>query len=433
MATNCNPNCPCGSQPGTCVFYTGAETTHLHILTNTNLNEVVRILDAAVEGIVPVETALTKTITINSLDGISLTGANTQTIGSNPTYSIGVVPSYIRTVISGQFPIAYNSATGVISSTLTQYTNEMAQDTVAAMIAAGTHVGISFSYVDSANSLSAVVSQTYIRNSIGARNGLTYNPITGIVELGTVLSNVGVDTIIHDTYLDTDAFLFNITGNRIYEYGFLVSTRHEWGAGTGLIAFRGRNRLSEAENTVRLGIDFMEGMYLTDAENADGGDIPGYFGFENSGYSLGTNMTGHGSFGQYVDDFDSKASGIFFHTKDTGTKAVTIYGVPGASYTPGAPPVLGIGLMANYKIFTAHTDKDLTFHGYPSTRDNGSSSKHLYTDIDGIVKLGDVAIRAYTPSSSADAAGSTGDITYSNTFLYVKTAAGWARTALATF
>ena len=40
----------------------------------------------------------------------------------------------------------------------TQYTDEMAQDTIAAMIAAGSHSGISFSYNDALNSLSATVS-----------------------------------------------------------------------------------------------------------------------------------------------------------------------------------------------------------------------------------------------------------------------------------
>jgi hypothetical protein len=38
-----------------------------------------------------------------------------------------------------------------------------------------------------------------------------------------------------------------------------------------------------------------------------------------------------------------------------------------------------------------------------------------------------------TPSGSADAQGSTGDLRYDDSYLYVKTSAGWKRTALSTF
>lgn len=40
---------------------------------------------------------------------------------------------------------------------------------------------------------------------------------------------------------------------------------------------------------------------------------------------------------------------------------------------------------------------------------------------------------SFTPSSTADSSGTTGDVTYDNSFVYVKTAGGWKRAALASF
>lgn len=52
---------------------------------------------------------------------------------------------------------AQEQSLGRRPSVTTRYTDEEARDAVAAMIAAGTHTGISFSYNDSADSLSATV------------------------------------------------------------------------------------------------------------------------------------------------------------------------------------------------------------------------------------------------------------------------------------
>lgn len=56
---------------------------------------------------------------------------------------------------------SYDFASQAISATvgITQYTDELAQDAVAAAISAGTHSGITFTYDGAANSLSAAVSQ----------------------------------------------------------------------------------------------------------------------------------------------------------------------------------------------------------------------------------------------------------------------------------
>lgn len=41
--------------------------------------------------------------------------------------------------------------------------------------------------------------------------------------------------------------------------------------------------------------------------------------------------------------------------------------------------------------------------------------------------------RPYTPSSSADANGNTGDVSWDNDYIYIKTSLGWRRSALSTF
>ena len=51
--------------------------------------------------------------------------------------------------------------------TATSYTDEQAQDAIAAMIAAGTHAGITFSYNDATNSLSATVTGAPVSGAAG--------------------------------------------------------------------------------------------------------------------------------------------------------------------------------------------------------------------------------------------------------------------------
>jgi hypothetical protein len=52
----------------------------------------------------------------------------------------------------------YTQATGVISTTLTQYTDELAQDASASLLTTGTHTGISYSYNDASNKIDSTVS-----------------------------------------------------------------------------------------------------------------------------------------------------------------------------------------------------------------------------------------------------------------------------------
>ena len=64
----------------------------------------------------------------------------------------------VRALISATAPIVYTQATGVISTTLTQYTDELAQDASASLFTSGSHTGISYSYVDNSNVINSTVS-----------------------------------------------------------------------------------------------------------------------------------------------------------------------------------------------------------------------------------------------------------------------------------
>lgn len=85
-----------------------------------------------------------------------------------------------------------DSGTVALTSQLpTQYTDELAQDAVAAALAAGTHTNITVSYNDNSNAISLTGAQTYsdenaqdaVGNAVGT--GLSYNDTTGAISVDT--------------------------------------------------------------------------------------------------------------------------------------------------------------------------------------------------------------------------------------------------------
>ena len=55
-------------------------------------------------------------------------------------------------------------------------------------------------------------------------------------------------------------------------------------------------------------------------------------------------------------------------------------------------------------------------------------------DVNGTTGYNQVRMRtSFTPTSTADASGNTGDIAWDNNYIYIKTSAGWKRTALSAF
>lgn len=57
----------------------------------------------------------------------------------------------------------------------------------------------------------------------------------------------------------------------------------------------------------------------------------------------------------------------------------------------------------------------------------------LGTSGDRVRVPGSLNLTSYTPTGTADTAGVVGDVTYATNFIYVKTSAGWKRSALSTF
>lgn len=64
----------------------------------------------------------------------------------------------------------------------------------------------------------------------------------------------------------------------------------------------------------------------------------------------------------------------------------------------------------------------------------GTGTAVSYLDVDGANGYSQFRLRdAYTPTGTADALGATGDTAWDENYFYIKTAAGWKRTALSTF
>jgi hypothetical protein len=240
------------------------------------------------------------------------------------------------------------------------------------------------------------------------QNGLFQNA-SHIVEFGT-------NPLLHNTTLDTRSFIQTFTGATVYNYPYQFSQAQAFQSGTGMVSFLSRGSGSGAidfHNTVRLGVNYTGDVYVPSPH------FSGYMG-DKIGYWIGANATGNGSFGIYTDNSSSKLDGIFFHTLDTAyTDAITFFGKhpPNVNNTISIQP--GHTGLENYRIATLHDNKNITFYGYPNTRNDGTiATKALSTDASGNVIL--VPISAISNDScglfsggrvsSADSSTSTGYI-----------------------
>jgi hypothetical protein len=88
---------------------------------------------------------------------VSLSGFTTDDLSEGATNKYTTASS-VRPLLSATAPIVYTSATGVISTTLTQYTDELAQDAAASLFTGGTHTGITYTYNDASNKIDSTVS-----------------------------------------------------------------------------------------------------------------------------------------------------------------------------------------------------------------------------------------------------------------------------------
>lgn len=159
-----------------------------------------------------------------------------------------------------------------------------------------------------------------------------------------------------------------------------------------------------------------------------GGANSNYFSpdFSIQGYALGANMSANGSYG-IRRDVGEVPGIVLFHTDD-GDKRLSFCGKSTATgatthmYDVNATTALQID--DNDRVFCKGTANEAEEIGDYLLGINDSDGK--------VIKTRSLA-REGTPTGSADASGQTGQIVYDSNFIYVKTGAGWKRSALAAF
>lgn len=152
-------------------------------------------------------------------------------------YSIPPLPTTeeLQDVIGAMFAngtgitASYNDGTGMveINSTITQYTDEMAMDSIAAAFAAGTHSGITVTYDDTLNKYDLAVSTEFIQDTMGT--AFAAGTHVGIVVTYTDGSNLFSFTI--DEASDSDMFTGTsaakvVTPNKLFDAAAPVSVSY---------------------------------------------------------------------------------------------------------------------------------------------------------------------------------------------------------------
>lgn len=192
------------------------------------------------------------------------------------------------------------------------------------------------------------------------------NTGSDIIEFGSNRSDNNDNFLSHDTYTNTSYYRMFWDGYAIYDYNHQFRKQENFGFpnGTGVVSFLHPDGHLGYSNDVRIGVNYTGDTVVRSPF------IAGYFG-TGIGYSIGTNWQGHGSYGAYLDNNNSKTTGLFFHTFDsTTTDGVTIYAAPDLG---GTAPVLN-GQLKNYRVTGFKTDLSLQHYGY------GSGSSFITSD-----------------------------------------------------
>lgn len=93
----------------------------------------------------------------------------------------------------------------------------------------------------------------------------------------------------------------------------------------------------------------------------------------------------------------------------------------------------GAGTAPTVRMEVASTGQ-AKLNAYTSaTAFSGTPVANISVDSSGNLITTNPRAKSLTPTSSADASGNTGDIAYDDNYIYVKTSAGWKRSALSTF
>lgn len=209
----------------------------------------------------------------------------------------------------------------------------------------------------------------------------------------------------HNTYANTAYQKMYFQGFTVYDYPYTFEQQQSFKVSTAIAAFLHNSN----SNIVRLGFNFTDSVYETTPSY-----VPGYMGNTHSGYWLGTNLTGTGSYGIRFDDANKKYSGMFFHVADTlNNDAITFYG--------GRPKhTTYLSTLEASRAMTIFTNGDLRLYSYDSTRNDGALTKALGTDANGKVILGTVGANAFTETTQEFTGGTSLSFTVSNTPLLSK-------------
>jgi hypothetical protein len=131
---------------------------------------------------------LTGDVTGNVTGDVSGSSGTTNSISAHSINALSDVA--LDSPANGQV-LVYNTSSSKFENqnAAATYTNEDAQDTVAAMIAAGTHSNITVTYDDAANTMSfsaaSQYSDTNARNAVSGGDGLAYNASSGVFAVNT--------------------------------------------------------------------------------------------------------------------------------------------------------------------------------------------------------------------------------------------------------
>jgi hypothetical protein len=201
--------------------------------------------------------------------------------------------------------------------------------------------------------------------------------------VGSNLIEFGSAPLYRNTLLDLDYNTLTFSDRVVYDYGTKIEKYRSFQGGTGVVDFIHSNFFT---NAVSLGINYTGAVYL------DSLSIPGYMN-NQIGYWIGVNATGEGSFGLRTENIHSKVSGIFINTTDSLlTDAITFF----AKHPPNPNFVAAISsyqTLEPYRILTLHDNKNVTWYGYPSTRNDGSvvsGQSIYYPDASGNMKVGTI-------------------------------------------
>jgi hypothetical protein len=144
------------------------------------------------------------------------------------------------------------------------------------------------------------------------------------------------------------------------------------------------------------------------------------------------------SFGYGINS-SSKFGRTYAGSTSGPVDGIAVEGLSGFGILAPAAKIHAVGAGSTSSTYTAQLHNSTGTNNAFVVRDDGltghlTSAPTSTVDVNGVAGYAQLRLRTtYTPTSSADALGSTGDTSWDANYFYIKTAAGWKRSALSTF